>query len=65
MIVAIGRHAMTPALFLSTVTAVLGGVAAVNYFYFDNMTLTKLFTFLTVISLSIAVFAFFHDDDDD
>ena len=62
--VGVGRYDMTPALFLSAVTIILGGLAALNYFYFENMPLTKVFTFLTVIALSIAAFTFFYDDDD-
>jgi hypothetical protein len=62
--VGVGRYDMTPALFLGAITAVLGALAALNYFYFENMPLTKVFTFLSIIALSIAAFTFFYDDDD-
>jgi hypothetical protein len=57
------RYDMTPALLFSLITTVLGALAALNYFYFYNMPLTRLFTILAVISLSITAFVFFFDDD--
>ena len=55
---------MTPALFFGIIPIIFGILAALNYFYFNNIPFFTIFSVLTVISLGLTAFAFFHDDDE-
>jgi hypothetical protein len=54
---------MSPVLLFSIITVILGGLAALNYFYFYNVPFTAIFSILTFIFIGVTAFASFHDDD--